>query len=257
MCHPEVPAGTPLPQVQTREIAIEVAPGESLPGLYALPERTPAPAVLVVNDVFGRSEFYEHLSRRIAHAGFVALDVEFFFREGPVPAGDRPAAQARRARLDQERALRDLDAAIRWLEAQPEVRGARVGTVGFCMGGTFVLQLAARHAHLATVCYYGFPAAGGGPGEPARPLDIADRMSGPILGHWGDEDHGVGMDNVRALDQRLTASGIDHTCHIYPRLGHGFLKGLLDDEGGPLHDLACESWTRTLDFWRWELARDR
>ena len=254
MCHPEVPAGTPTPNVRTREVTIDVASGERLPGMYALPERTPAPAVLVVNDVFGRSEFYEHLAGRIAEAGIVALDVEYFFREGPVPAGDRPAATARRARLDQERALRDLDSAIAWLRAQPEVRGARVGTIGFCMGGTFVLQLAARRDDLASVCYYGFPAAGGGPREPARPLDIADRMNGPILGHWGDQDHGVGMDNVRALDERLIAAGVDHAFHMYPGLEHGFLKALLEHERAPHHDLACQSWVRTLDFWRRELA---
>jgi dienelactone hydrolase len=252
MCHPEIPVGTPIPQVRTQEVAIELDSGERLPGLLALPERTPAPVVLVVNDVFGRSDFYEHLTRRIAQAGHIALDVEFFFREGMVAPGDRAAAQERRGRLDHSRALDDLDAAIAWLQERSDVRGPRVGTIGFCMGGTFVLQLAARRAHLATVSYYGFPAARGA--SVRSPVELADDMHGPILGHWGDQDAGVGMENVQALDEKLTSGGVDHTFHVYPGLGHGFLKALLDDEGAPSHDLACQSWIRTLDFWSGELA---
>src|SRR5439155_1273675 len=99
MCHPEVPAGTPLPNVRTEEVAIELAGGEGMPALIAWPERTPAPAVLVINDVFGRSDFYEHLARRLAQAGFVACDPEFFFRQGALPEPTREAAMARRQKL--------------------------------------------------------------------------------------------------------------------------------------------------------------
>ena len=254
MCHPEVPVGTPIPQIEARDVTLEVGEGERLPGLYALPERTPAPAVLVINDVFGRSAFYEHLTRRIAQAGHIALDVEYFFREGSVPPGDRPAALARRGRLDLGRALGDLDAALAWLEERPEVAGARVGTIGFCMGGTFALQLASRHSRLATVSYYGFPAARDEASAVQSPLELADRMHGPIVGHWGDQDAGVGMENVRALDEQLSAARVEHAFHVYPGLGHGFLKALLDDEGAPGHDLACQSWIRTLEFWSRELV---
>src|SRR5438270_11277547 len=141
MCHPEVPAGTRPPDVRTEEVAIDVGAGEKMPALLALPERTPAPAVLVVNDVFGRSEFYEHLTRRLAQAGFVGLDPEFFFREGALPEPTREAAMARRPKLDEARTLVDLGAAIDRLRARTDVNG-KIGTIGFCMGGTFVLGLA-------------------------------------------------------------------------------------------------------------------
>ena len=250
MCHPEVPPGTPLPDVRVQEVAIDVDDGR-LPGLLALPTKTPAPAVLVVNDVFGRGEFYEHLTRRIAQAGFVALDVEYFFRQGAVAAGDREGAMKRAQRLDQMGTLDDLDQAVAWLQQRPEVRGARVGTIGFCMGGTLVLDLAASRTDLATVCYYGFPARrGDNPLAPPAPLEIADDMSGPIMGEWGDQDASVGMDDVKALDEALRAAGVEHTFRIHKGLGHGFLKALLDSESAEGHDVACGSWTRTLDFWR-------
>jgi len=254
MCHPEVPPGAALPDVRVEDVEIPVSDGR-MPGLLALPAETPAPAVLVVNDVFGRSGFYDHLTRRIAQAGYVALDVEFFFRQGPVAVGDREGAMKRAQQLDQMGTLDDLDQALAWLADRPEVAGDRVGTIGFCMGGTLVLDLAADRADLATVCYYGFPARrGDSPLSPPAPLEVADEMNGPIIGHWGDQDAGVGMENVRALDERLTVAGVDHTFHIYAGRPHGFLKTLLDDETAEGHEQACESWKRTLEFWRKHLA---
>src|SRR5437016_13430957 len=147
MCHPEVPEGTTPPNVRTEELAISVD-GGAMPTFVAFPERARAPAVLVINDVFGRSPFYEHTSRRLAQAGFVAATPEFFFREGPLPEPTRDAAMARAKRLDFSRLVDDMAAAIDWLRTRPATNGT-VGTIGFCMGGTIVLPPAARRPHLA------------------------------------------------------------------------------------------------------------
>jgi carboxymethylenebutenolidase len=248
MCHPEVPEGTTPPNVRTEELTIGVV-GGAMPTLVAFPERARAPAVLVINDVFGRSPFYEHTARRLAQAGFVAATPEFFFREGPLPEATRDAAMARAKRLDFSRTVDDMAAAIDWLRARAETNGA-VGTIGFCMGGTIVLLLAARRRDVAaSVCYYGFPAD---TRTSQRPIDLASNMRGPILGLWGDQDAGVGMDNVKQLDVALTAASVEHEFHVYPGLGHGFLKASLDDESTPGYRQACESWTRTI---AWLLSR--
>lgn len=248
MCHPEVPVGTVTPQVRTRELSLRVSTGEEMPALLALPERTPAPGVLVINDVFGRVPFYENLARRLALAGYVALCPEFFHRQGALAEQTREAATARRARLDLRLALTDLGEALDVLKARDETRGRSVGTIGFCMGGTMVLQLAAlRRDIAASVSYYGFPAAQSS--DPKPPLELADRMRGPILGHWGSEDTGVGMPNVEGLRAKLEAASVEHTFHIYPGLGHGFLKAFLEDERAPGYEQACTSWKRTLEFY--------
>lgn len=245
MCHPEVPEGTTPPDVRTEDATIDVSEG-AMPTFVAFPERTPAPAVLVVNDVFGRSPFYDLIARRLAQAGFIAATPEFFFREGALPEPTRDAAMARAKRLDFSRTVDDMSAAIDWLRRRTDTTD-RVGTIGFCMGGTIVLLLAARRDDIAaSVCYYGFPAD---TRTSARPIDLAAKMKGPILGLWGDQDAGVGMDNVTQLDAALTAAGVDHEFHIYPGLGHGFLKASLEDEGTPGYKQACESWTRTIAFY--------
>jgi carboxymethylenebutenolidase len=251
MCHPEVPEGTAPPDVRTEEGTIAVGDG-AMPAFVALPQRMPAPAVLLVNDVFGRTPFYEHIARRLAQAGFVAATPEFFFREGQLPEPTRDAAMARAKRLDFSRTVDDMSAAIDWLRGRADTTEA-VGTIGFCMGGTIVLLLAARRADIAaSVCYYGFPAD---TRTSARPIDLAAKMKGPILGLWGDLDAGVGMDNVKELDAALTAARVEHEFHVYPGLGHGFLKASLEDKSTPGYRQACESWTRSIAFYRESFAR--
>src|SRR2546428_7996716 len=240
MCHPEVPEGTVPAKVRTEEAAVPLEATERMPALLALPERLPAPGVLIVNDVFGRLSFYENLTRRLALAGFVALDPEYFFREGAVAPGDREASQARAAKLDQSRTLRDLERAIDWFRKRPDVRGGSVGTIGFCMGGTLALDLAASGKVAATVTYYGFPARRSpSPLAPPAPLDVATTLKGSILGWWGDQDSGVGMDNVKTLEAKLTEKKVAHEFHIYPGLGHGFLRAFLEDESSPGYRQAC------------------
>ena len=252
MCHPEVPPGTPVPDVRSEETSIPLG-SESMPALVVFPEHTPAPAILVINDISGRSPFYDHLARRIAQAGFVATTPEYFFRQGPLAEPTREAAGARAKKLDFVRWGDDMSAALEWLRARPEVNGT-IGTIGFCMGGTQALLLAARRDDIAaTVSYYGFPADAR---TSASPIDTAGRMHGPILGHWGDQDAGVGMENVAKLDAGLRSAGVEHEFHIYPGLGHGFLRASLEGEGTPGYDQACTSWRRTLEFYRRCFARE-
>jgi dienelactone hydrolase len=253
MCHPDGPSiPGPMPHAR-REVRVPLRTGDELPALYAHPDHD-GPGVLVVADIYGRSPFYEDLAARLAAARLHALLPEYFFRQGPLTERTREAAFARRRRLDDPRVLADLRAAIDWLRGQPGVVGARTGTIGFCMGGTFVLNLAADRDDLVTVCYYGFPQ----PPPLAQvqapaPLDQLDSITGPILGLWGDQDESVGMDNVAKLAEGLQARGVDFTHVIYHGLGHGFLRAMAAT-GGAGHGDAVDSFARALAFYRRHLT---
>jgi carboxymethylenebutenolidase len=250
MCHPEVPAGHAPPDVERVEVEVPLGGGRgTMPALLARPRLKAGAGVLVVPDIYGRSPFYEDLAGRLALAGFTALLPEYFFREGALPERTREAALERRTRLDDARTVVDLSRAIDWLKLQPNAAG-RVGTVGFCIGGSLVLLLAAERDDVATVCYYGFPAGGPLPGTAPTPLDVADRIRGPILGFWGDQDTGVGMENVKQLAAALRARGVDFEHTIYPGLGHGFMAASQLDPDHEAYKAACESWTRTIEFYR-------
>jgi carboxymethylenebutenolidase len=254
MCHPEVPDGHQSPDVRREEISIPLSTGERMPAMAAYPDGESTGAVVVIPDVFGRSPFYEDLTSRLAAAGFNAVMVDFFFRQGPLPERALELAQARRRQLDENQTTKDCNDAVDWVKQQGAA-GKRVGTIGFCMGGTQVLLLASDRNDVASVCYYGFPAKLGNATEKtaAAPMDRVDSTTGPIYGFWGDQDAGVGMPNVEAYRDALEKRGVDYKQEIYPGLGHGFLSASNLAPGNPGYDQACESWAKTLDFYRGNL----
>ena len=255
MCHPELNTGQLTPEVSREEVSVPTASGEAMPALLARPgslaER--APAVLVVPDMFGRSPFYEDLAARLAAAGFEALVPEYFFRQGPLPERSYEAAGARRKNLDEKRSLDDLSVALEWLRGRQGYAG-RIGTVGFCMGGTFTLDLAASEDDLVTVAYYGFPVPQASlASPPPAPLDLADEVRGPILAFWGEEDEAVGLDNAERFVRSMEEHGKDFSHRIYPGVGHGFLASGLGD-GSSAEGPAQESWRLALGHLRGHLG---
>ena len=221
-----------------------------LPALLAIPDGAAQGAVLLLHDVFGRSPFYENVAGRLALAGFATLLPDFFFREGPLSQTTEAAAAARRAIADSRRLLQDALTAADWLTQR---YGSRLGTIGFCMGGNYAFAMAAERTNLATVCYYGFPGRAihftQDPAGPT-PIDLAPRMSGPMIGFWGDQDRGAGMDNVAAFARAMEPRDTPFEHHIYAGAGHGFFAASGLDPSNPLYVDACDSWTRTLAFLR-------
>jgi len=239
MCHPEVPEGMAGPAAEQREALIAVRGEQQMPSLHV--GDAESPAVLLVGDVFGRSAFYERLATIIAVAGFQVLVPDFFFREGPLPEQTKQAAFARRAHLDEGRTIDDLRAAIAWLrKAGPT---SKIGTMGFCMGGTFVLDLASTEDDLVTVAYYGFPEPQPSrAAPPPKPMDLVDSLRGPVLAIWGQNDETVGIENIHAYVDLASNTNPQFTAEVVPGLGHGFLAEV--DLGGG--DAGGATWSRAV-----------
>lgn len=254
MCHPD--AGAPFgggAGIAEQEIHVPGDDRAIRATLYRAAAGRGAPGVVIIHDIFGHTEFYRDMGRRLAAAGFTTLLPDLFHRQGPIPGRDREAAFARRARFDERVALRDLAAALRTLR---EEEGApRVGALGFCMGGTLAMLLAAREELAAAVVFYGFPVNRNRTElAPFQALDEAARIAAPLLGFWGDRDAGVGMDNVQRLDEALTTARKPHEFVIYPGLPHGFLTF---DERAPHGRESREAWESTLAFFAEQLAAGR
>lgn len=220
MCHREIPDGMADPSASQREALVGLRGGEQMPSLHVGDEN--APTVLLVGDVFGRSAFYERLAAVIAVAGFQVLLPDFFFRQGHLSEQTKEAAFERRGRLDEATAVDDLGSAIDWLRsAGPTLT---VGTIGFCMGGTFVLDLACLHDDLVTVAYYGFPIPQASlVSPPPKPMDLVHELRGPVLAVWGEEDDTVGRDNIHRYIESATEANSEFAAEVVPGLGHGFL----------------------------------
>src|SRR6202022_4528894 len=178
--------GPPVPAaVREEERALRAGDGADLREFVALPATGfRRGAVLIVHDIWGYTDFYKDLARRITQHGHAAAMVDFFGRQGELPesmraperTGTRPEAMAlavRRAQqLSDERFLNDMQTAVDDLLA----RGAsRVAAWGFCMGGRLTYVGAARVSGLAgVVAYYGHLQAGAGR---LAPLKLAREIS--------------------------------------------------------------------------------
>lgn len=208
---------------------------------------------LVVPDIFGPSPFYHEITRRLGAHGYRAVLVDYFHRQGPLAERDREAAFARRADLDEELTLRELSAAVDRLRQGGT--GRRVAVLGFCLSGQFALDLAAYRDDLATVCFYAFPEGVGAPAKVTapRPIDLAHRISGPILAAWGRQDY-IGLPVISRFGAAMREHGVDYTPLLYDDAGHGFLQGLVEPRGDSA--AAADAWQRVLGFLdRSELVR--
>ena len=245
-----------MSDVKSTEIEIALASGEALPALHVEAAGEPRGAIVVAGDIGGaRREFIDLIALELGRTGYDALVPEFFFREGPLAEMSKEAVIERRGMLDDLRVLADLSASIDWLRGQPRFSGARVGTIGFCLGGTFVLNLAAMREDLATVCYYGFPAETPVPAgvQGPYPRDEVGKLSGPLLAFWGDQDQRAGQENIAAYIAAAKSREIEFEAIVYPGLDHAFLMTEWD-EGSDGHEPAMDSWRRSLAFFGDELG---
>ena len=224
--------------------------GEGMPVLVCYPNRDAGRGVLVVHDARGRIPFYEDLIARLAAAGYVAMMPDLYFRQGPLSAPTPDAEMGRLAQLDKRQSIRDLLAAADWLKAEPAVTGTRLGVVGFSLGATLALAMAAERRDLAIAAYYPFP-AGQVPADeksPPPPLSLVASMSGPIIAFWGDHDEFVDMADAERLGADLTAHHVAYAAIIYPGAGHSFMRAAELGPGDDAKAAALDAWARTLSF---------
>jgi carboxymethylenebutenolidase len=247
MCHADPIMGGAGEDVRP-VAAITIPTGnEQMPAYISRPENSPAPAVLLVSDVFGASGFYQEMAGRLAHEGYTVLVPNVFHRVGELSEQTLPAAVERAGRLVDDHVIQDLNASIDYLRNLPDVEPREVGCMGFCMGGTLTLIMAARRAGdiAAGAVYYGFPVnQRPTPTRPISAIDEVSKISAPIIGFWGDQDAGVGMDNVKRLDDEMRRLNKDFTCVIYPGAGHGFMARRSEADSAA----AADAWPSMLQF---------
>jgi len=140
----------------------------------------------------------------------------------------------------------DLLSALSFLDAHPAVDPARIGVVGFCLGG-YVSFLAACRTHVsAAVCFYGGGIVTPRPKSSLPPLlSEAEKIRCPVLGLFGEEDASIPLADVEAIRSTLSSLGKDYGVVTYPGAGHGFFCELRPSYR---EEAAADAWKRTLDW---------
>jgi carboxymethylenebutenolidase len=214
-------------------------PGASTPQLYgylARPEGDgPFPAVVVIHEILGLNENIKDIARRFAAQGYAALAVDLFAGRNRVVCMFRFFGGLLFNSLENS-GIRDLKAALTFLAAQPGVDGARIGAVGYCMGGSFAIAWACTDDRLKAIApYYGMN---------PRPLAAVARAC-PVVGSYPAEDFTAKA--AQKLDASLDEYRIPHDIKIYPGAKHSFFN-----DQRPSYDPAAseDSWNRVLAFFK-------
>jgi len=216
-------------------VAYATVDGNPVEGFLARPpEWTPGgPALIVIHEWWGLNDNIRTMARRLADEGYLSLAVDLY--GGAVAASPEQARELMQA-VNEDTALANLDQAYSFL-AEDEQAG-KVGSIGWCFGGGWSLRTALLLPDKldAAVIYYGHLTA-----DP----DQLATLGLPILGHFGEADQGIPIDQVRNFEQVLDDVGADATIYVYPGAGHAFAN----PSGRNYEAAAAEtSWQRTVQF---------
>jgi carboxymethylenebutenolidase len=197
------------------------------PGLY--------PALVVIHEWWGLTDWVMEQTQKLAAQGYVALAVDLY--RGKVAADPEEAHELMRA-LAQDRAVSDLKAAFAYLGMRKDVDRDRIGSIGWCMGGGYSLQLAIHEPRLAA-CVVNYGAL------PTDPNDIQQILA-PVLGSFGAEDRGITPADVQAFEKTMKGMNRRIDVKIYDGAGHAFENST--NKTGYRPEAAADAWARTVAF---------
>jgi carboxymethylenebutenolidase len=226
--------------------------GEHMDVYDAAPDGTARGAVIVVQEAFGITEHIKDVCRRLAGVGYRAVAPHLFHRTGDpvIDYDDMASVMPHLGGLSADGLKADLTATIGYLEGEG-FAPARIGVVGFCMGGSVVVLAAANHALGGAATFYGGGIVAGRFGLP--PLaELAPQLQTPWLGLFGDQDQSIPSDQVEVMRKAAKTAAVDTDVVRYSDAEHGFHC----DARGSYHEASAkDAWKRTLDWLDSHLAK--
>ncbi len=179
--------------------------------LYTPPGKGPFPALVVIHEWWGLNDWVKDQASKLADQGYVALAIDLY--RGKVATTPEEAHEIMRG-VPSDRANRDLLAASSFLRAQKNVNPAKVGAIGWCMGGGYALDLAIADPKLkAVVINYG---------HLASDQATLQKINAAILGIFGGQDQGIPPADVNKFAADLKALNKPVEIKIFPDAGHAF-----------------------------------
>ncbi len=205
-------------------------------GFLATPEKPGRyPGLVVVHEWWGLTDWVKEETQKLADQGFVALAVDLY--RGKVATDPETAHELMRG-LAQDRAVSDLNAGFAYLATRKDVDHNHIGSIGWCMGGGYSLQLAIHQPRLAA-CVVNYGAL------PTDPNDL-QQIYAPVLGNFGANDKGITPDDVHAFEKTMTTMGRRVDLKIYDGAGHAFENPT--NATGYRPEAAADAWSRTVAF---------
>lgn len=217
-------------------ISLTAADGFEFPAYVAHPVGTPKGGIVVLQEIFGVNAHIRAVADSYAADGYLAIapstfhrvqqGVELGYTQDDVAAG--VALKAAVEALPAPGTLQDVQAAV-----NAAAKAGKVAVVGYCWGGLLSWRAACTLSGIsAAVPYYG--------GGMTTPLEAARQPQCPVLAHFGDQDHSISIDSVRAFEAAQPAVQVA----VY-HAKHGFN---CDHRAAFDATAAAAARARTLDF---------
>lgn len=224
---------------ETRVDDVPAGDGGTFQGHVWVPDGGGGAGVLLLQEIFGISEYVRAVADRLAEDGFVVLVPDLYWRLQPGTVfgpEDLQSAMEFSRRFDWETGVLDCGAAYMHLQSLPEISES-CGVLGFCFGGSLAYRMATDFEPDAVVAYYG--------SRIPDQLDLIDRVSCPLLVHFGGSDPYIARDAVARVQQ--AAEGQEHIeVLVEEDAGHAFDNHEIESLYDPT--AARRAWRATTQF---------
>jgi len=221
--------------------SLPVADGTELDAYFAIPEGDgKIPGIILLQEAFGVNHHIQNIAERLCAEGYAVVAPDLFhrtIRRLVVPYTDFSGAIPHFQAITKEGLSFDFRAVYDWFQQQENIRGDKIGSIGFCLGGRASFLANARLPLAAGVSYYG-----GGLDQWAGE---AENLHGGHLFFWGGKDEHIPAEVAETTIGAVRNAGKEYTSVVFSYAGHGFHC----DERSSYHPLAAkEAWAHTLTF---------
>lgn len=187
---------------------IKTASGFSVQGAFASVSDTHA-GLVIIHEWWGLNDEMKLLAEHYAEQGFTTVAVDLF--NGATADNDKDAFALMQS-LDPQYAQETLQAWLEWLRLEQGC--GKVGTLGFCLGGAWSLNVSLTTPVDATVIYYG---------QVSQASEQVSSLAGPVLGHFGQKDPIVPVSSVLMFQEKLESDARPGEIYIYDA-DHAFAR---------------------------------
>ncbi len=182
----------------------------------------PHPGVLVVPEWWGLDDYARRRVRELAELGYVALAVDMYGGGKATTEPEQAGAWAGEVSKNPQLAKTRFMAALETLKDQKAVDAAQIGAIGYCFGGTVVLNMARAGVDMdGVVSFHG-----------TLPVDnppVRDGIEADVLVLHGEADAYVTDEQMATFKRQMESAGADFRVVSYPGAKHSFTNPAADD----------------------------
>ncbi|MFI5687971.1 dienelactone hydrolase family protein [Streptomyces sp. NPDC051636] len=243
--------------VQGTDVDIPTEDGTADAYLVHPGDGRPRPAVLLYQNAYGLRPHLRSMADRLAGAGYTVLVPNVFYRHGRAPVVELPEFIDPAAdptiwervgplvgSLTPELVKRDADACLRWLADSPLAADGPVALTGYCMGAQLALLTAGTHPDRVAAAA-GFHGGRLATDAPDSPHLVAGQVTAEVYFGHADQDPSLPEEEIKRLEDALTAAGVRHRCEVYQGAHHGYTQA-----DTPAYDREADErhWAALLDL---------